>query len=174
MPADEDNKHIRSRTITWEDPKISSRNAADISGIDYLRKITDGKISSPPVAQLVGYRVVEVEEGHAFVELDPAEHHYNPFSSVHGGIISTLLDTSMTAAVITTLPKGYTCSTLELKIHFIRPVFESTGVIRSQGRLIHLGRHIAVAEGSVRDLQRKKYAHATSTCMIIKLGAPAS
>jgi uncharacterized protein (TIGR00369 family) len=122
----------------------------------------------------VGYRIVEVEEGRTLFELEPAEYHYNPFASVHGGMVTTLLDASMTAAVITTLSKGYTCSTLELKINFIRPVFESTGVIQSQGSLVHLGRHIAIAEGTVKDLQGKKYAHATSTCMIIKLGKPAT
>jgi uncharacterized protein (TIGR00369 family) len=174
MPVDKNSGKNRNRTITWEDPKISSRMAADISGLDYLCDIRDGRISPPPVARLVGYRLVEVEERRTLFELEPAGYHYNPFSSVHGGMITTLLDTSITAAVITTLPKGFTCSTLELKVHFIRPVFESTGVIRSQGSIIHLGRHIAVAEGTVRDLQGKKYAHATSTCMIIKIGSPAT
>ena len=167
MSAHEKNKRVR--TISWGDPKDSSRKTLDISGFDYLCAVRDGRISAPPVARLVGYRIVEVEEGRTLFELEPAEYHYNPFASVHGGMITTLLDTSMTAAVITTLPQGYTCSTLELKTHFIRPVFESTGVIQSKGNLIHRGHHIAIAQGTVKDSQGKKVAHGTSTIKIIKI-----
>jgi uncharacterized protein (TIGR00369 family) len=174
MPADESNEKKRVRTITWQDPKISARPAADISGFDYLCAIRDGQIAPPPAASLVGYRIIEIEEGLAVFELEPAEYHYNPFSSVHGGMITTLLDTAMTAAVISTLSRGRTCSTLELKVHFIRPVFDATGVIQAHGKLIHLGRHIAITEGTVRDSQGKKYAHATGTCIIIKSGSPAT
>ena len=49
----------RKKTILWDDPKVSSRDAASISGLDYLRSIKDGKISPPPIAMLVGYKISE-------------------------------------------------------------------------------------------------------------------
>ena len=158
---------MRTRTIQWEDPRISSRDTQSISGLDYLCAIRDGNIAPPPAAHLVGYHIVNVDTGQAVFELNPSECHYNPFSTVHGGLLSTLLDTAMTAAVMTVLPAGKACSTLELKVNFIRPVSSRTGLIRAKADIIHTGKQIATVQGYIRDTKEKLYAHATSTCLII-------
>ena len=117
MSGNKNNTIERVHTLTWEDPKISARDTGSISGIDYLRAIKNGQIESPPVAKLVGYRIADVESGRAIFTLTPAEYHYNSFATVHGGIASTILDTTMTAAVLSTFPVGVGCSTLEIKVN---------------------------------------------------------
>lgn len=160
----------RKKTITWGDPKRSRGEAASaISGLDYLRAIKDGRVDRPPAAMLLGYRIHSVESGHAVFELDPAEYHYNPFATVHGGILSTLLDSTMTSAVITTLPSGKTCSTVEIKVNFIRPVTAETGVLRCEARPVHVGRRLATVEGHLRNKEGKLIAHGISTCSIIRV-----
>jgi len=156
----------RTHTVVWEDPKISARDATSISGLDYLKRIKDGTISPPPIALLVGYRISEVEEGRAVFMLEPAEYHYNPFSTVHGGIAATLLDTAMAAAVLSTLPTGQACSTLEIKVNYIRPVTQKSGLIRCTGKVIHVGSRIATASGKIFDGNEKLVAHGMSTCVI--------
>ena len=160
----------RKRTIFWDDPKINKRAAAtSISGLDYLRAIKDGRINPPPVAMLVGYKILEIENGYAVFELSPAEYHYNPFATVHGGILSTLLDTAMTASVLSTLSKGISCSTIEIKVNFIRPVTTDTEVLRCEARPIHVGKRLATVEGRLKDKNGKLYAHGISTCVIFKV-----
>ena len=159
----------RTRTIQWEDPQISSRDTQNISGLDYLCALRDGSIAPPPAARLVGYHILKVDTGKAVFELNPSEFHYNPFSTVHGGMLSTLLDTAMTAAVMTLLPPGKACSTLELKVNFIRPAKSRTGPLTAKAKVIHAGKRIATVEGRLSDENKKLYAHATSTCMIITL-----
>ncbi|NNK85441.1 MAG: PaaI family thioesterase [Desulfobacterales bacterium] len=158
----------RKRTISWDDPNASARNATSISGLDYLKGIKDGRISPPPIAMLVGYKILIVDKGYAVYELDPEEYHYNPFVTVHGGIISTLLDTTMTASVLSTLEKGVSCSTAEIKVNFIRPVTADTGTLRCEAKPIHIGNRLATAEGKLLDKKDKLYAHAVSTCFIFK------
>ncbi|MBC2716635.1 MAG: PaaI family thioesterase [Desulfobacteraceae bacterium] len=165
MTLNKDNTE-RTRTISWEDPKISVRDANAVSGLDYLKAIKAGKISPPPIARLVGYRIVDVENGAAVFEIAPGEHHYNPFSTVHGGILSTLLDTTMTAAVLSTLPIGKSCSTLEMKVNFVRPVTGKTGRICCRAGIIHSGSRIATASGKIFDDNERLVAHGISTCMI--------
>lgn len=160
----------RERTISWADPEATKRDAmASIGGLDYLRAIRDGRISPPPAAMLVGYRIHAVETGYAAFELDPDEYHYNPFATVHGGILSTLLDTAMTAAVITTLPQYRTCSTVEIKVNFIRPVTKKSGVLRCEARPVHVGRRLATVEGHLRDRDGRLVTHGISTCSIFSV-----
>ncbi|RLC06854.1 MAG: PaaI family thioesterase [Deltaproteobacteria bacterium] len=159
----------RTRTIQWEDPQISSRDTKNISGLDYLCAIRDGNIAPAPAANLVGYHIVNAVTGQAVFELKPSEYHYNPFSTVHGGMLSTLLDTAMAAAVMTVLPAGKACSTLELKVSFIRPVSSRTGPVTAKANIIHAGNRIATVEGRLFDGNEKLYAHATSTCLIVKI-----
>jgi uncharacterized protein (TIGR00369 family) len=159
----------RTRTIEWEDSQISSRDTKNISGMNYLCAIRDGSIAPPPAASLVGYHIVSVQAGEVVFGLTPSEYHYNPFSTVHGGILSTLLDTAMTAAVMTVMAPGKACSTLELKVNFIRPINSSTGPVTARATLIHTGKQIATVEGRLFDKNEKLYAHATSTCLIITL-----
>ncbi len=159
----------RRKTIIWEDPKYNSRDMSTISGLNYLRAIKDGRINPPPVAMLVGYRISEVDSGYTVFELDPGEYHYNPFSTVHGGIISTLLDTAMTASVLSTLREGISCATVEIKVNFIRPVTVKTGVLRCEARPVHVGKRLATAEGRVKDKNGKLYAHGTNTCSLFEI-----
>jgi uncharacterized protein (TIGR00369 family) len=166
MSDKENDPTKRIYTITWEDPERSSRQAGSISGIDYLRAVRDGRIQPPPIAKLIGYQIVDIENGRAVFKLKPAEYHYNPFATVHGGIASTILDTAMTAAVLSTLPAGQGCSTLEIKVNFIRPITGQTGELHCQAKTIHVGSRIATAEGKLKDKRGKLYAHAVSTCMI--------
>ena len=131
--------------------------------------VKDGSIRPAPVAMLVGYKIFAVDKGYAVFELNPAEYHYNPFATVHGGILTTLLDTTMTASVLSTLPQGMTCSTVEIKTNFIRPVTEKSGLLRCEARPIHLGKRLATVQGRLKDGQERLVAHGTSTCSLFKV-----
>lgn len=161
----------RTKTICWDDPQNSKRDAvAAISGLDYLKAIKENRISPPPVANLVGYKLCEVDNGYAAFELNPEECHYNPFATVHGGILSTLLDTAMTSSVLSTLPEGVSCTTIEIKVNFIKPVTADTGILKCEASPLHVGKKIATAEGKLKDKNGLLYAHGVSTCSIFKVG----
>jgi len=159
----------RTHAVSWKDPKKSARDARLVSGLDYLKAIQNGNIPPPPVAELIGYKITEVQKGRAVFVLDPAEYHYNPFATVHGGIACTLLDSAMTAAVLSTLPIGAACSTVEIKTNFIRPITSKTGTIYCHAELVHAGSTIAMASGRIADADGKLYAHGVSTLMIFKV-----
>src|SRR6185295_4939079 len=96
----------RARTITWDDPLPAAASARGRSGLDYLHAIAAGDVPPPPIAVLLGFELVEVEEGRAVFAVTPQEFHYNPIGVVHGGLAATLLDSAMGCAVHSTLPAG--------------------------------------------------------------------
>jgi uncharacterized protein (TIGR00369 family) len=160
----------RRRTIEWDDPSLLAAKAASLSGLDYLRGMKEGTIASPPICLLIGFAVVEVEEGRVVFELDPGEHLYNPFNVLHGGVTSGLLDAATGSAVHSTLPAGVGFTSIEIKVNFIRPITKETGPVRCVGEIVHCGDKIAVSQAEVIDRDNKLYAHGLSTCMIFRSG----
>jgi uncharacterized protein (TIGR00369 family) len=158
----------RTRTHSWEDPLASAQAARGLAGIDFLRKIIAGELPAPPIAHTLDYALLQVEEGRAVFGIQPAEIHYNPIGMVHGGIPCTLLDSAMGCAVHSTLPAGVGYTTLELKVNIVKAIGKDTGYLRAEARLVHAGRTTAVAEGRLVDAAGKLYAHATTTCLILR------
>jgi uncharacterized protein (TIGR00369 family) len=159
---------LRALTVSWSDPQALAEAGRSMSGIDFLRAIRDGLLPSPPIAELLGFRLVEVEPGHAVFEVLPGEQHYNPIGVVHGGLAMTLLDSAMGCAVQTHMPAGGGYTTLEAKTNLVRAVTGTTGMLRAIGKVVHLGSRVATAEGRLVDASGKLYAHATTTCMVLR------
>lgn len=156
----------RSRTITWEDPLESLAAAEGMSGLEYLRAMGEERLPKPPMAELLGFDGVEVEEGRAVFTVVPEEFHYNPIGVVHGGLALTLLDSAMGCAVQTTLPAGSGYTTLEAKVNFARPITRETGRVVCEASIVHGGRTVATAEGRVfAEKTGKLLAHGTATCL---------
>jgi uncharacterized protein (TIGR00369 family) len=101
----------------------------------------------------------------------PSREHYNPLGSVHGGYISTLLDSCMGCAVHTELAPGQGFTSLELKVNFVRRVSAETGPVRAEGKVIHVGGQVATAEGRLVDGKGRLLAHGTTTCLVFRLPA---
>jgi uncharacterized protein (TIGR00369 family) len=156
-----------SLSISWQDPKALAESGRATSGLEFLRTMVDGKLPPPPIAQLMGFRLVEVDHGHAVFECTPGEQHYNPIGVVHGGLAMTLLDSCMGCSVHTVMPAGAGYTTLEAKVNLVRAITATTGKIRAIGKLIHSGRSIATAEGRIVDAEGKLYAHGTTTCLVM-------
>lgn len=161
----------RVRIVRWTDPQVFAAPARDLSGIDFLRKIANGELPPPPVTELLGLRLVSIAPSFAAFEFDPAEYMYSPIGSVHGGIVTTLLDSAMGCALHSTLPAGVAYTTLELKVNFVRPVLDSSGSLRAEGKLVHRGGRVSTAEARLVNREGTLFAHGTSTLMILR-GSP--
>ena len=139
-----------------------------MAGIDFLRAIRDGRLPPAPIAEILGFRLADVEPGRAVFECTPGPQHYNPIGVVHGGLAMTLLDSTMGCAVQSKLAAGTGYTTLEAKTNLVRAITAKTGLLRAIGTLVHLGSRVATAEGRLEDAAGKLYAHATTTCIILQ------
>ena len=135
-------------------------------GLSFVRGLIDGTFPAPPITETLGFSLIEAEHGRAVFSGTPQMRHYNPIGTVHGGFAMTLLDSALGCAVHSTLLKGETYTTLEIKVNLVRPLTKDTGPVRAEGRIIHRGRTLGTAEGDIKDASGKLYAHASTTCMI--------
>ena len=144
---------------------------ASMAGIDFVRAIFDGRLPSPPIMQPIEPFDFTAEPGVVAFHSTPAFRHYNPIGSVHGGYAATLLDSAMGLAVHSMLPAGTGYTTLEFKISFIRGMTRDTGAVRSEGRILNVGRRAATAEARITDNKGRLLAHATTTCLVFEFPA---
>lgn len=137
-----------------------------LTGLELMQAVSRGDLPPAPIAETLGMVGFGVEAGSVWVELEPEHRHYNPLGTVHGGVLSTLLDTAAACSVHTTLEVGQAYTSLDLTVKFLRPATTESGRLRATGRIVSRGRRTALAEAQVADAEGRLIAHATSSCMI--------
>jgi uncharacterized protein (TIGR00369 family) len=128
--------------------------------------IVRGDVPQPPVGRLIGFNLVSIEPGNAVIELQATETHHNPMGTLHGGVLCDIADAAMGMAYASNLNDGESFTTLELKINFLKPVWNAR--LRAEGRVIKQGRTVGLVECDVTDETGSLVAHATSTCMTLR------
>jgi uncharacterized protein (TIGR00369 family) len=103
---------------------------------------------SPPAAphiwQTLGYRGVEQGDGRSVIEWDAtAEYCFDAPSGpiVHGGMVSTLLDTAMGGACWSVVGEDESFLTADLRVEFMRSA--RPGTLRAEGRVVQRNRRVA-------------------------------
>jgi uncharacterized protein (TIGR00369 family) len=161
----------RTRTFSWTDPARHAGLLGRRSGLELMRAMATGELPPPPIMELIDLAGLDAEEGRVTFYLDPQEFHYNPLGSVHGGVISTLLDSAAGCSVHSTLPAGVGYTSLDLNVKFLRPVTVATGRLTCVGEVLQRGRRTALAEARLTDPAGRLLAHATSSCLLFDLPA---
>jgi uncharacterized protein (TIGR00369 family) len=138
-----------------------------LTGLEFLRGMIAGDLPAPPIGGLMGFRLVEVEQGKAVFEGTPGPSLLNPLGAVHGGYALALIDSACGCAVHSELGAGTGYTTVETKVNFTRPIDPEGGPVRCQGRVLSRGRRIATAEADLRSADGKLLAHGTSTLIIL-------
>jgi uncharacterized protein (TIGR00369 family) len=162
-------ERLRTRSFSWQDPAATAAAAIELPGLAVMQAIIDGTLPPPPIARLLDFEVLEVEDGRAVFAMEPAEWMYNPIGSVHGGIAATILDSCMGCAVHTTLEAGVGYTTTDLQVRYLRAMSDTTGRVLAEGRVIHRGKRTATAEGRLFvESDERLLAHGTTGCVILR------
>lgn len=133
---------------------------------DSLQGQARGELPAPPVAQLIGFRLTAVAPGRATIEFTADERHRNPMGTLHGGILCDIADAAMGMACASTLGEGESFTTLELKINFLKPVWNAK--LTAVGHMVKQGRTVGMAECDVTDEKGSLVARASSTVMTLR------
>ena len=128
-------------------------------------QLKSGEIN-PPAAELIGFRLLSYGDGESRFEMDAGRRHHNPMGTVHGGILCTLADSAMGMAFASTLGEGETFTTLEIKVNYLRPVFEEK--LFAGAKVVHRGRTVGLVECDVTTENGKLVARAVSTCSVLR------
>lgn len=128
-----------------------------------VRKVLDAK---PPIAELIGFEVVDIGDGHAIGSLQAGPQHANPMGTLHGGVLCDIADAAMGMAFASTLAPDESFTTIALSINFFRPVWQAR--LKAEARVINRGKSVGYLECDVTDQDGKHIARANSTCFVLR------
>ena len=122
--------------------------------------------ASTPIAKLLDMAVGEIGNGRAVGWLQAGPQHANPMGTLHGGVLCDLADAVMGMAFVSTLAAEESFTTLDLHVHFFRPVWQAK--LRAEARVVTRGRNVGYVECDVQDESGKVIAKAGSTCFVLR------
>ncbi len=100
--------------------------------------------------ELLGYKVNKLDrkKGLAKVSLPLKEKHLSLAGRIHGGVVAAFIDFACGAATFTTLQKGESCATVEMKINFLAPL-DAGQTLTADARVVFRGKKLAVIQTEV-------------------------
>ena len=147
---------------------MSPDEIKQMSGLEVLTAISDGRIDHPSMAYTLGFRLTEVEEGFAVIEGSTGPDYCNPNGTIHGAWPAALLDSCMGSAVHSMLPAGVGFTIVEVKIDFVRSITVRTGHVRAEGKVVRVGRQIGQSDGVIYDDTGQVLAKGSATCLLFR------
>jgi uncharacterized protein (TIGR00369 family) len=131
------------------------------------RSFTDVDPSEAHVWFTLGYRMPEGGDGSAVIEWDAGDEYTFPDGDsrvVHGGLVTTLLDSAMGGACWSVMRDGETFLTADLHVEFMRPA--RPGTLRAEGRVVQRTRRVAFCAAELHDADGHLLAAARCTQVI--------
>lgn len=130
-------------------------------------KKSTGKSSNVhnPFGELLGLRFVKVDKGFSRCRLKITGQLLNPNGVTHGGVIYSMADTGMGAAVYSLLDENELCATVEIKISYFAPVM--SGLLWCGTAVINKGKRLAALESEIKQ-DGKLVAKASGTFAIYR------
>jgi uncharacterized protein (TIGR00369 family) len=130
-----------------------------------LKTSLENQEGLPPIMKTLGMKLLEANEGKAVLSMKVDSEFHNPMGTLHGGIMTDLADAAMGVALMSTLGDDESFTTLELKMNFLRPVYE--GEITAEAKVVHRGRTIALVESVIKSGEGKEVARGIATQMVL-------
>src|SRR5579859_3433056 len=114
-----------------------------------LEQMVRAELPAPPIAQLVGFTIVEIELGRSVFEMQAGPQHANPMGTLHGGVVCDLADAAMGTALATTLEHNESFTTLDLTAKYFKPIWDAH--LRAVARVIKRTRTLGLIECEITD-----------------------
>lgn len=138
-----------------------------MTGLERMQHFVDHADERFGVAKWLGYTVEHFSEGEAALNFEPGADHLNLLSTIHGGVLTALLDTVMGCALMTTLERQEKHTIIDLHTKFVRPVTLEMSVLAVTGIVEYRGRRQATMSGKLTAPGDRLCVSGTATAMIL-------
>jgi uncharacterized protein (TIGR00369 family) len=134
--------------------------------LEDLRQWARGEGTPPPIAELIGFRMLQIDLGLSIFEMDAERRHANPMGTLHGGILCDIGDAAMGTALATTLEDDESFTTLSLYANYFKPIWNSK--LRATAKVMKRTKSLGLVDCDVVDEKGSLVCRLTSTCMVLR------
>lgn len=117
----------------------------------------------------LGYKIEKLDRKNfqAIGSLLLRKDHLSPAGRIHGGVISSFFDFLCGATVFSTMKEDDFCSTIELKVHYFKPL-ASGDKLKGMGSVVFRGKRLCVVQSYMfRNKETEPVAMASATFNIV-------
>lgn len=114
-----------------------------------------------PFSKLIGMQLVDLRMDQAVISIAMRDDLRQPSGVLHGGVTATLIDTAMAFAVRTRLEPDAATATIDLTVHYLRPLLEGSAICTA--KVVRAGKRIFTVEADVENSEGKLIATGLST-----------
>lgn len=150
---------------------MTTQSQAGPDGLTYVREVRDGQRPGDPLMEHLGIRVTAAEPGAVAMEVVPAPEHLNLGGIVHGGLLSTLMDSATGFALHTTLAPGDTPPHLAASYRFIGMAWPGVA-LTARAEVLKAGSRIGHVRVDVRDAADRLVATGETTHAVVSVPSP--
>ena len=133
--------------------------------MDNTLTFVNEKVQDIPFLKTLGVSVRDIAEKHAEMIVTVDDRHLNYMGTVHGGLISALVDT-VCFFPKPLIPSGLKLTTVDLNVSYVRPALKGDTLV-ARSELLHLGRRTARLSVKVTDQDHGLVAYGTATLMVL-------
>lgn len=133
-----------------------------------------GAGDTPHIWRTLGFRREVWEPGRAGIAWDATAHYGFPAAGgpvVHGGMVSTILDSAMGGACWTVLDRDQAFLTADLRVEFLRP--SRPGPLHAVGEVVRRTRRVVFCAAELRDDSGTLLATSRCTQVVLPAEGPA-
>lgn len=103
--------------------------------------LAPGELIETGLMGFLGIRHVSFGPGTMVAEVDVRDDLMTPFGSMHGGVVSAVVDHVLGAVMYPIMERGQWAATTEFKVNLLRPVRD--GVVRAEAAVISMSKRTA-------------------------------
>lgn len=100
-----------------------------------------------PFGELIGLTISKSKKGTSRCFLEIKEEMLNPLNVVYGGVVYSMADTGMGAALFSDICDHEICSTIEIKIVYFKAM--ASGKLSCETKIVHRGNKIVTLESEI-------------------------
>jgi len=128
--------------------------------------LVQAAVNGSPYYHHVGMRVTEFTDRGSVMEMKVIPEHMNVWGTMHGGALSSLVDSSCGTAIGPWLTPEESVVTLDLRVQFFKPVRQ--GVLIAHGRVVHRTQRYIITESEVFDQDHHLVARGSTIHTVVQ------
>lgn len=141
------------------------------SGLEIMQAMMSGELPYAECAKSLNFCAIKAAPGYALFQGATSRSQLNPMGFIHGGWISSVLDSALGCAVLSTLSPGIVYSTIGLDVKYRKFLTLKTTRVRAEAKVRRVEGRDVFAEAILFGPDDTLFAEASTMCRLAEFPA---